>query len=224
MKLALCALLLLSRIHESLSWLSSHGQCLTKSSLRSSYDEMEIQDFDDGEIFEDDDEVSYEELEARLGDWDERVARLNTVHLVGRVGNSPEPRYFDDGKVVLNLSLACRRKYHYAERGAMGIKSGEEETDWYGLELWGQTAEYASKYVNKGCRVGAIGTLQIDEWNDRETGEKRNKAKVVVREFDILETRAEADLRRQNSRGPSFYTGDDDEYHPSKGSSGGFFD
>ncbi|KAL3937117.1 MAG: hypothetical protein SGBAC_007697 [Bacillariaceae sp.] len=202
---------------------------------------MEIQDFDDEEIFEDDGEASMEELEARLGDWDERVARLNTVHLVGRVGNAPEPRYFDDGKVVLNLSLACRRKYHYAERGALCIKSGEEETDWYGLgkyptetfllncifydrELWGQTAEFAGKYVSKGARVGVIGTLQIDEWNDRETGEKRNKAKVVVREFDILETRAEADLRQQGSRGPSFYTGDDDEYNPSRGSSGGFFD
>lgn len=90
--------------------------------------------------------------------------------------------------------------------------------------MWGQTAEYASKYVSKGCRVGVIGTLQIDEWNDRDTGEKRNKAKIVVREFDILETKAEADLRQQNSRGPSFYTGDDDEYDLSSGSSGGFFD
>src|SRR5210317_585152 len=91
-------------------------------------------------------------------------------------------------------------------------------------ELWGQTAEYVSKYVDKGARVGVVGTLQIDEWNDSETGEKRNKPKVIVREFDILETKAESDLRRQNSRGPSFYAGDDDVYDPSTGSSGGFFD
>lgn len=136
--MVLRTLLLLSSIRESFSWLASpHGQChrhdLTKSLLRSSYDEMEIQDFDDEDIFDDAEEVSNEELESRLGGWDERVARLNTIHLVGRVGNAPEPRYFDDGKIVLNLSLACRRKYHYAERGALGIRSGEEETDWYGL-------------------------------------------------------------------------------------------
>lgn len=175
---------------------------------------------------EEDGRPTQEEIDAMLGDWDERVARLNTIHLVGRIGNQPEPRYFDDGKVVVNLSLASKRKYHYAERQAYNIKSGEEETDWYGLEIWGQTAEFVSKYVDKGARVGVIGSLQIDEWNDKETGEKRRKAKVVVREFDILESKAEAELRRSTSRGPSFYTkdDDDDEYNPSAAGSGGFFD
>lgn len=190
-------------------------------------DDFEVpdeQDFTDNN--EDDGRLSDEELEAMLGNWDDRVARLNTIHLVGRVGNAPEPKYLDGGKVVVNLSLACKRKLHYSERQAFDIKSGDEETDWYSLEIWGQTAEFVSKYVDKGGRVGVIGGLQIDEWNDKETGEKRNKAKVVVREFDILESKAEADLRRQNpSRGPSFGGDDDDEYKPSSGSSGGgFFD
>jgi single-strand DNA-binding protein len=171
-------------------------------------------------------ELSDEELEATLGDWDDRVARLNTVHLVGRVGNSPEPRHFDDGKVVVNLSLACKRKYHYLERQALGIKSGEDETDWYGLEIWGQTAEFVNNYVDKGARVGVIGNLQVDQWTDKATGEPRSKAKVVVREFDILESKAEADLRRSNQRGPSLYASDDDDtYNPSAGGAGGgFFD
>lgn len=175
-----------------------------------------------------DDEATDEELEEQLGDWDDRVARLNTLHLVGRVGNKPEPRYFDDGNLVVNLSLASKRKIHYAERQSENIRSGEEETDWYSLEIWGKTAEFVSKFVDKGARVGVIGTLQVDEWNDKETGEKRSKAKVVVREFDILESKAEADLRRSNQRGPSFYTNEDsdDEYSPgpSAGGMGGFFD
>lgn len=178
---------------------------------------------------DDKDRSTDEELEAKLGDWDERVARFNTLHLVGRVGNNPEPRYFDDGNVVVNLSLACQRNYHYAERQANGIKSGEEETDWYGLEIWGQTAEFVSKYVDKGARIGVIGSLQIDQWADKETGEKRSRAKCIVRELDILETRAEAEARRSNQRGASFYTSsdtatDDDLYDPSRGSQGGFFD
>jgi single-strand DNA-binding protein len=84
------------------------------------------------------------------------------------------------------------------ERQALGIKSGEEETDWYGLEIWGQTAEFVSKYVDKGARVGVIGSLQVDEWIDKESGETRSKAKVIIREFDILKSKAEADLRRFN--------------------------
>ena len=104
------------------------------------------------------------------------------------------------------------------------LVNGFHTESFFWSELWGQTAEYVSKYVDKGARVGVVGTLQIDEWSDSETGEKRNKPKVIVREFDILETKAESDLRRQNSRGSSYYVADDDVYDPSGGSSGGFFD
>ena len=244
MKVFLLYAFLFFRIKESWSWsfpagikLRSRGWTITTTTSSSSSSRFSspmdnddwdpsIQDFD-GNNNEDDGRPTDEELEAMLGNWDERVARFNTVHLVGRVGNAPEPRYFDDGKVVVNLSLACRRKYHYLERQVLDLKSGDEETDWYGLEIWGQTAEFVSKYVDKGARVGVIGTFNIDEWDDKETGEKRCKGKVVVREFDILESKAEADLRRGNQRGPSFYTGDnndDDEYNPASGTSGGFFD
>ena len=61
-----------------------------------------------------------------------------------------------------------------------------------------------------GARVGVIGSLQVDEWIDKESGETRSKAKVIIREFDILESKAEADLQRFNQAcnqrgGPSFY-------------------
>lgn len=170
-------------------------------------------------------ELSDEELEATMEEWDDRVARFNTVHLTGRIGNDPEPRYFDDGKVVVNLSLATQRKYHSADRVANDIKFGEEGTDWYSLEIWGQTAEFVSRYVDKGCRVGVIGSLQIDDWIDKETNEPRNRVKVIVRDFDILETRAESELRKANRRGPSFGDDDDDDEYsgPSSAGSGGFF-
>jgi single-strand DNA-binding protein len=185
-----------------------------------------------------------EELEASLTNWDDKIARFNTVHLVGRLGSDPEARHFDDGKVVVNVSLASKRKYHAMARTVMGIKSGEEETDWYGLEIWGRTAEFVAKYVDKGARVGVIGTLQVDQWTDKSTGEPRSKVKVIVRDFDVLETKAEADLRRggggrkgppssysndnDSRRGPSFYTNDDnddgDQYSRGSAGTGGFFD
>ena len=82
-----------------------------------------------------------------------------------------------------------------------------------------------TKYVDKGARVGVIGQLQVDTWNDKETGEARNRAKIVVRDFDLLESRAEADLRRKGGR-RSFSRGDEDDedFNPSKAGSGGFFD
>lgn len=55
-----------------------------------------------------------EEEPIEMGEWDERVARLNSVHLTGRIGNKPEPRYFDDGRsrsyVVLCVSMHIMRR------------------------------------------------------------------------------------------------------------------
>lgn len=178
---------------------------------------------------DDEDELSDDELLSSAGDFDERIPRLNTVHLTGRVGNDPEPRYFDDGKVVVNLNLACRRKYHWEDREANEIAWGEEETDWYSLEIWSGLAEFVSKFVDKGARVGVIGALQEDEYTDRETGERRSRVKIIVRDLDVLETKAEADLRRSNkgrSGGQSFYNSgkqQNDAKWPSQAGGGDFF-
>mmetsp|Transcript_4393 Transcript_4393/g.6705 ORF Transcript_4393/g.6705 Transcript_4393/m.6705 type:complete len:258 (+) Transcript_4393:117-890(+) len=193
----------------------------------------------DDEMEFDHDYLSEDELEAH-------IPKINCVNLVGRIGQQPEPRYFDDGKVVLRLSLACRRKYHPLERLVRGIKSGEEETDWFNLELWGRDAEYAGKYVTKGARVGITGSLSIDSWSDRLTGEERSGHKVVVKHLDILESKAEAEMRmgRQgqqqgygggnygNSGNSGGYSsgggggggGNDFGDGPSSGGTGGFFD
>lgn len=172
-------------------------------------------------------EMPLEELEAMAPEWDEHVPKFCSVSMVGRVGNDPEPRYFDSGKVVLNLSLACKRKYHPLERQALNIK--EDATDWFNLEIWGKTAEYAASYVTKGARIGVIGSLTVDFWDDKQTGDLRRKPVIIVRELEILESKAEAELRRQNKEDAprkSFYTDDDDEddgYSAGSAGTGGFF-
>jgi len=155
-------------------------------------------------------------------DPEAHIPRLNIVTLVGRIGSTPAPKYFDDGKVVVSLSLAVKRKYHPLERKVKNIKNGEEETDWFNLEIWGRDAEYATKYVTKGARVGITGSLACDGWVDRTTGEKRHKFKIVVKHLDILESKAEADLR-SGGRKP-YYDSDDEDNGPYSAGSGSFFD
>jgi len=160
--------------------------------------------------------------------FDETMPKINSVTLTGRIGNDPEPRYFDDGNCVLNLSLAVKRKYHPVERQVRNIKYGEEETDWFGLEIWGKDAEFASKFLNKGARIGVTGGLNIDSWTDKVTGEKRIRPKIVVRHFDVLETKAEAGLRQQKPQfgggNPRYNDEDDDEDDSNRSAgSGNFF-
>ena len=79
------------------------------------------------------------------GDFGDSVPKLNSVTLVGRIGQTPNPRYFDNGNVVVNVSLAVTRKYHPLERKVRSIPYGQEETDWFPLEIWGRDAEYCAK-------------------------------------------------------------------------------
>ena len=184
--------------------------------------------------------MTLEELEMLATPFDEHLPQINAVTLVGRVGGDPEPRYFDDGKVVLNLSLAVRRKYHPLERKVRGIRSGEEETDWFPLEFWGRDAEYVTNFVEKGTRLGITGSLVMDGWTDKATGEQRRRPKILVRQIDIVESRAEAELRRGNAGGGRGYDpdggggggkgqyrdnegGEGEDGGPSPAGTGGFF-
>jgi single-strand DNA-binding protein len=193
-----------------------------------------FQDVDDDKVPQKEDEppMTIEEIEMLATPFDEHLPKLNVVTLVGRVGGTPDPKYFDDGKVVLNLSVAVKRKYHPLERKVRNIRSGEEETDWFPLEFWGRDAEYVTNYVEKGARIGITGSLVMDGWVDKMTGEQRRRPKIVVRHIDILESRAEAELRKSNKGmggggynggGGKKYDDDDEDGGPTPAGSGGFF-
>jgi single-strand DNA-binding protein len=138
-------------------------------------------------------------------EFEDHIPQLNIVNLVGRTTWTPEPRYFDDGKVVVNVGLAVTRKYHPLERRVKNIKYGQEETDYFTLEVWGRDAEFMAKYISKGARIGVSGSLVIDQYLSKATNELVTKPKVLVKEFDVLESKAEADRRKQNSSGGGAY-------------------
>jgi single-strand DNA-binding protein len=52
--------------------------------------------------------------------------------------------------------------------------------------LWGRTAEIAGEYLAKGRPVLIEGRLQLDTWDDRETGQKRSKLRVVGENMTML--------------------------------------
>jgi len=66
------------------------------------------------------------------------------------------------------------------------------------LYRWGRDAEFASKYVTKGARIGVRGMIDISSYNDRQTGEEMVSNKVTVKDLEVLETKAEAQLRQRN--------------------------
>ena len=106
---------------------------------------------------------------------------VNSVTLVGRAGRDPDVRYFESGTVVANLTMAVNRR------------SRDDEPDWFNLEIWGKQAQVAADFVKKGSLIGITGSFKVDTWNDRNSGEKRQKPVVRVDRLELLGSRRDAE-------------------------------
>ncbi len=84
---------------------------------------------------------------------------------------------------MAELGLAINRIYS-AENGEK-----REETTFVDVTLWGRTAEIAGEYLKKGRPVFIEGRLQLDTWDDKQTGQKRSKLKVVGEGIQLLGSR-----------------------------------
>ena len=98
------------------------------------------------------------------------MANFNKVMLNGNLTRDPEVRYTPKGTAVTEIGLAVNRIY-----------SGEnnekrEETTFVDVTLWGRTAEVAGEYLKKGRPVFIEGRLQLDSWEDKQSGQKRSQA------------------------------------------------
>src|SRR5204863_491198 len=111
------------------------------------------------------------------------MASFNKVILLGNLTRDPEVRYTPKGSAVCDLGIAANRVYT--------TDSGEkrEEVTFVDVTLWGRTAEIAGEYLKKGRPVLIEGRLQMDTWDDKQTGQKRSKLKVVGESMQLLSGR-----------------------------------
>lgn len=103
----------------------------------------------------------------------------NRVQLIGRLGQDPEVKTFEDGKQLTTFSLATSDIYRNAE----GKKV--EDTQWHRVVAWNKTAEIAAKYLKKGKQVAIDGRLKHRNYEDKD-GEKRYITEVVANELMML--------------------------------------
>src|SRR3954464_7088053 len=111
------------------------------------------------------------------------MASFNRVILVGNLTRDPELRYTPSGMAVTDIGLAVNDKRKN--------QSGEwvEETTFVDITLWGRTAEICSEYCTKGSSLLIEGRLKLDSWDDKQSGQKRSKLKVVGETMQLLGSR-----------------------------------
>ena len=111
------------------------------------------------------------------------MASFNKVILLGNLTRDPEVRYTPKGSAVCDLGIAVNRVYT--------TDSGEkrEEVTYVDVVLWARLAEIAGEYLKKGRPVFIEGRLQMDTWDDKQSGQKRTKLRVVGESMQLLGSR-----------------------------------
>ena len=129
------------------------------------------------------------------------MADLNKVFLMGRLTFDPELRYTPSGSPVTELRLAVNRAW----TGRDGDR--KEESLFIDVTVWERQAENCCQYLKKGSTVHVEGALKMDTWDDKATGEKRSKIKVLADRVQFLD-------RRNDAGGPGMGASDQDYSAP----------
>ena len=108
------------------------------------------------------------------------MANFNKVLLLGNLTRDPELRVTPKGTSVCQFGLAVNRQFK-DESG-----QSREEVTFVDLEAWGKQAETIAKFLTKGRPLFVEGRLKFDQWDDKASGQKRSKLKVVLENFQFL--------------------------------------
>ncbi|PTY08109.1 single-stranded DNA-binding protein [Opitutaceae bacterium EW11] len=114
------------------------------------------------------------------------MAYLNKVFLIGNLTRDPELRVTPKGTAICQFGLAVNRQFK--------DESGQtrDETAFIDIEAWGKQGELVSKYLTKGSPAMVEGRLKFDSWEDKQSGQKRSKLKVVLENVQFLSGRGGA--------------------------------
>jgi single-strand DNA-binding protein len=108
------------------------------------------------------------------------MANVNKVILIGNLTRDPELRVTPKGTPLCSFGLAINRTFK-DEAG-----QSRDETTFVDIDAWGKQGELIAKYCTKGRPLYVEGRLKFDQWEDKTSGQKRSKLKIVLENFQFL--------------------------------------
>ena len=108
------------------------------------------------------------------------MAGYNKILLMGNLTRDPELKYLPSNTPVVEFGLAVNRKFKRAD-GSPG-----EEVLFVDCNAFARTAEVINQYFHKGDPIFIEGRLQLDTWQDKQTGDKRSKHRVNIENFQFV--------------------------------------
>jgi len=114
---------------------------------------------------------------------------MNKVFLIGRLTKDPEIRVTPNGKKVASFTIAINEGKD---------ADGQELVQFFNCSAWERLAEIIEAYVPKGTKVAIVGSLRNRSW-DKPDGTKGYATEVLVREMEILSSKAEIDKQAETN-------------------------
>jgi len=107
------------------------------------------------------------------------MASMNKVFLMGNLTRNADLRFTPGGSAVCEFGLAVNRRY---------VANGQEKDEpcFVDIVVWGKQAESCNRFLEKGSPVLIEGRLHYDQWEDKETGGKRSRLRVVAERVQFL--------------------------------------
>jgi single-strand DNA-binding protein len=104
---------------------------------------------------------------------------VNKVILVGNLGKDPEVRHTQDGKPIVNITIATSENWRDKSTGER-----KEKTEWHRVVIFNENlAKVAEQYLKKGSSVYIEGSLQTRKWTDKD-GVEKYSTEIVLQNFN----------------------------------------
>ncbi|EPG2235679.1 single-stranded DNA-binding protein [Providencia rettgeri] len=124
------------------------------------------------------------------------MSDMNQCNFTGRIGNL-ELRYIPNGSAIMQFSVAIGE--------SRKDDSGQwiDKTTWVRCEAWGGSAEYMDRNAQKGTQVRITAKVEVKEWEDKQTGQKRSSTIFKAKEIQIIGNRKESNSNQAGSQQPA---------------------
>ena len=109
------------------------------------------------------------------------MASFNKVILMGNLTRDPELRYTASNMAVCKVGMAVNRRVKDQQ-----TEQWREEPTFVDVTIFGKRGEAFEKFHKKGASAFIDGELRFDQWEDRESGQKRSKLYVVAHNWEFV--------------------------------------
>ena len=109
---------------------------------------------------------------------------INKVIIVGNLGKEPEVKTFDNGGMMVNITVATSESWT-----DKNTHEKVDKTEWHKIVFKSKLAPFAADYLKKGSKVYVEGSLATRSWKDAATGETKYITEIVAHNFQVLDKR-----------------------------------